>query len=67
MKRPNPLHPDKMSPAERRSELARILAGAIVRLHSAKIAQIPAETGDSSLHFPRKQSGTATPTQRRSV
>ena len=65
MKRPNPLHPDKMSPAERRSELARILADAVMRLHSAKIVQIQAETGDGSLHFPRDQSGTAGPTQRR--
>ncbi|MBB5220105.1 hypothetical protein HNP73_000026 [Amaricoccus macauensis] len=32
MKRPNPLPPDQMTPAERRAELCRLLALGLVRL-----------------------------------
>ena len=32
MKRPNPLPPDMLSPAERRAELCRLLAAWLVRL-----------------------------------
>ena len=62
---PNMLCPDRMSPAERRAELGRILATGLIRLMNAKRAQLSARGGDCSLHFRLDQSGTATPTQRR--
>jgi hypothetical protein len=64
---PNPLHPDRMTAHERRTELYGLLATAVVRLKSRDRDHLSQKTGDSSLHFPRKQSGTATPTQRRSA
>lgn len=64
---PNMLSPDRMSPTERRAELGRILATGLIRLLNAKRAELSARGGDSSLHFAGKQSGTATPTQRRSA
>ena len=65
MNRPNPLHPDKMSPAERRAEIGRILAAGIIRLINANQAKRSVQDGDRSLHFRPNQSGTAGPTQRR--
>ena len=65
MNRPNPLHPDKMSPAERRAEIGRILAAGIIRLINANQARRSVKDGDRSLHFRPNQSGTAGPTQRR--
>ena len=57
MKRPNPLSPEAMSPAERLDEIARILALGVVRLRLRKSSQLPAELGESSLDFPPHQSG----------
>lgn len=67
MNRPNPLHPDRMTAHERRTELYSLLAKAVMRLAGRDCDDLSKNTGDSSLHFPRKQSGTATPTQRRSA
>jgi hypothetical protein len=67
MNRPNPLHPDRMTAHERRIELYGLLATAVVRLMGRDRDDLSKDTGDSSLHFLRKQSGTATPTQRRSA
>jgi hypothetical protein len=67
MNRPNPLHPDRMTAHERRIELYGLLAIAVVRLAGCDRDDLSKNAGDSSLHFPRKQSGTATPTQRRSA
>ena len=67
MKRPNPLHPDRMTAHGRRTELYGLLATAVVRLKERDRDDLSQNTGDRSLHFPRKQSGTATPTQRRSA
>ena len=64
---PNPLHPDRMTAHERRTELYGLLAKAVVRLKERDRDHLSQNTGDCSLHFPRKQSGTATPTQRRSA
>jgi hypothetical protein len=64
---PNPLHPDRMTAHERRTELYVLLAVAVVRLTRRDRDHLSQNTGDSSLHFPRKQSGSATPTQRRSA
>lgn len=67
MNRPNPLHPDRMTAHERRTELYGLLAKAVVRLKLRDRDNLSQNTGDSSLHFPCKRSGTATPTQRRSA
>lgn len=64
---PNPLPPDRMTAHERRTELYGLLAKAVVRFMDNDRDHLCQNTGDSSLHFPRKQSGTATPTQRRSA
>ncbi len=64
---PNPLPPDRMTAHERRTELYSLLAKAVVRLVDLDRDPLSQNSGDSSLHFPRKQSGTATPTQRRSA
>ena len=64
---PNTLNPDRMSAHERRTELYGLLATAVVRLVQRDRDDTFADGGDSSLHFPRKQSGTGTPTQRRSA
>jgi hypothetical protein len=56
-----------MTAHERRAELYGLLATAVVRLAGRNCDHLSDNTGDGSLHFPRKQSGTATPTQRRSA
>jgi hypothetical protein len=61
---PNPLPPDRMTAHERRTELYGLLAKAVVRLMESDCDHLSENSGDSSLHFPRDQSGTATPTQR---
>jgi len=67
MKRPNALHPDRMTAHERRTELYGLLAKAVVRLVGHERDHPSQNTKDCSLHFARKQSGTAAPTQRRSA
>ena len=64
---PNPLHPDRMTAHERRTELYGLLAKAVMRLVDLDRDDLSQKTRDCSLHSPRKQSGTATPTQRRSA
>jgi len=56
MKRPNPLPPDRMTAAERRTELCRILALGLIRLRSRDTVQQSETAGESSLHFPPEQS-----------
>ena len=65
MKRPNPLSPEKMSPAERRTELCSLLALGLVRLRQRDRAQHSANIGEICLHYPHDQSVHATPTHRR--
>jgi hypothetical protein len=67
MNRPNPLHPDRMTAHERLTELYGLLATAVVRLAGRDRDDLSQSTGDRSLHLPRKQSGTAAPTRRRSA
>ena len=67
MNRPNPLHPDRMTAHERRTELYGLLAKAVVRLIGHDRDHPSQNSGDSSLHFRPEQSGTAGPTQRRSA
>jgi hypothetical protein len=67
MKRPNPLPPDMMTPAERRAELCRLLAAGLIRLRAREIGQLSAKTGAFSLHNSLDQSGSAGPTKRRTA
>jgi hypothetical protein len=62
---PNPLHPDRTSPAERRAELCRILAAGLIRMMAAKSSFLSANLGESSVDFPPHQSGHATAHKRR--
>lgn len=62
LKRPNPLPPDQMNPAERRAELCSLLALGLVRLHQREIRPQSDSYGESSLHFPPDQSVHANPT-----
>ncbi|OYW56034.1 MAG: hypothetical protein B7Y80_03125 [Hyphomicrobium sp. 32-62-53] len=65
MKRPNPLPPDKMSPAERRAELCGLLAVGLIRLQQRNRHQHSREYGEICLHCPAEESVHANPTHRR--
>ena len=67
MKRPNPLSPDQMTPAERRAELCGILALGLVRLRMREGGEVSDDTGESCLHSPADQWRHATPTERRTA
>jgi hypothetical protein len=67
MKRPNPLPPAKMSPAERRTELCRLLALGLVRPRQRDRSQPSDETGEIRLHSSADGSVHATPTHRRNA
>lgn len=70
MKRPNALSPALMTPAERRAELCRLLAGGLERLmarHRGDMGQLFDRTGEICLHYPPERSGHAAPTHRRSA
>lgn len=64
MKLPNPIHPAHLTPAERRTELCRLLALGIVRLRMRENGQqsskLSALGGESSLDHPLHQSRHAT-------
>jgi hypothetical protein len=63
----NALSPFHMSPAERRTELCRILALGLIRLHMRQSSDLSDSVGESSLHFPPDQSGHATREKRRTA
>lgn len=67
MKRPNPLPPCQMTPAERRVELCGLLALGLVRLRLRNRAEVSDEIGESSLHYPADEWRHATPTHRRNA
>jgi len=67
MKRPNTLPPDQMTPTDRRAELCALLARGVIRLRERDRAKLSATYGESSLHNPTNQSGTAEPTHRRTA
>jgi len=67
MKRPNPLHPDLMTPAERRAELCGLLALGLVRLQIRGGGEVSDDTGERCLHYPPDQCRHATPTHRRNA
>jgi hypothetical protein len=60
VKRPNALHPNRMSTAERLDELASILAAGLIRLRARKSRQLSVDQGDSCLDFPAHRSGHET-------
>lgn len=61
MKRPNPLPPAQMTPAERRAELCGLLALGLVRLMQRERGEPSNETGEIRLHYPTDQCRHATP------
>ena len=63
----NPLAPSMMTPAERRTELCRILALGLIRLMHRQSSQLSDGTGETSLHSVLDQSAHATPTHRRTA
>ena len=62
MKRPNPLPPDQMTPAERRTDLCGLLALGLVRLRLRERGEVSDDTGESCLHYPPDEWRHATPT-----
>jgi len=69
MKRPNPLPPDQMKPAERRAELCGLLALGLVRLRmrEREMDEVSDDTGERCLHYHPDQCRHATPTHRRNA
>jgi hypothetical protein len=67
MKRPNPLPPDQMTPAERRAELCGLLALGPVRLRIREWGEVTDNTGERCLHNLPDQCLHATPTPRRNA
>lgn len=64
MKRPNPLPPNQMTPAERRAELCALLALGLVRLRQRENGELSDHAGEFPLHNPRDPSVHATPTHK---
>lgn len=60
MKRPNPLSPDQMTPAERRAELCGLLALGLVRLMQRQQDEPTDDTGEIHLHYPADRCRHAT-------
>jgi hypothetical protein len=58
-RRPNPLSPSAMSPAERLAEIAEILAAGLVRLRARQSTPLLPSPGESSLDCAGDQSGHA--------
>lgn len=63
----NPLHPDRLSPSERRAELCGLLALGLLRLRMRNSSELSAETGEFPLHNSGLSSGSATPNDRRTT
>jgi len=62
-----PLHPDRLTPSERLTELGQILAAGLMRLQTRKSSQLSADCGGSSVDFLPDQSGHAAAPQRRTA
>lgn len=67
MKRPNPLSPSIMTPAERRAELCGLLALGLVRFQMREVGEVSDEAGERCLHYPADQCRHATQTPRRNA
>lgn len=61
MKRPNPLHPEEMTPTERLAEIAEILAAGLMRLRARQSSPLSPDREESSLDCSGHQSGHADP------
>ena len=61
---PNPLHPDRMTGAERR---AAFLARGIIRRRLRDATEVTGEKEKFGLHFPPEQSVHANPSNRRTA
>ena len=61
MKRPNPLPPDQMTAAERRTELCGLLALGLVRLMQRARGEPFDGAGEIRLHYPADRCRHATP------
>ena len=59
MKRPNPLHPEEATPAERLDEIAEILAAGLVRLRVRQSSSLSRDGGEIRLDFSPGQRGHA--------
>ena len=55
----NAAKPEHMTAAERLDEAADILATGLQRLHAQQSSALPADFGESSLHYAAPQSGHA--------
>ena len=67
IRRPNPLPPDQMTPAERRTELCGLLALGLIRLTIMEGAKVSDANGEILLHSPPDQCRHATSTHRRTA
>jgi hypothetical protein len=65
IRRPNPLAPSAMTPAERRAELCGLLALELMRLKMKDEPEPADGTGEIRLHYPPDRCRHATPTHRR--
>ncbi|TGY85549.1 hypothetical protein E5163_16810, partial [Marinicauda algicola] len=63
----NPLPPDRMTAAERRTELCGLRALGLVRLRQRERGEPSDGTGEIRLHSPADRCRHATPTQRRTA
>lgn len=65
MKRPNPLPPAQMTPAERRAEFCGLLALGLVRLMQRARGEPSDDAGEIRLHYPadRCRHATQNPTE----
>jgi hypothetical protein len=56
----NALHPNRMSPAERLTELGRILAVGFIRMKARQSSPLSADRGESTVDYAAPKSGYAT-------
>lgn len=56
----NGLKPNQMTPAERLTELGRILADGLIRMKAAESSPLSADGGESSVDYAARRSGHAT-------
>ena len=64
---PNASRSGLLTPSQRLSELAEILAAGLMRMRARKSSELCPDTRESSLHFSGHQSGHADPHSRESA
>lgn len=60
MKTPTPLHPNRMSPAERLAELGRLLAAGLIRMKARQSSPLSADRAETFVDLSGPKSGHAT-------